>query len=290
MTNRRAGAACACLVLLTSLASCTSPEGIAALADGAGKALNEGPALFKDIHESCVRRHEDAQPITAIFLPPVIVRASEAKSEIAACAPFAAEADGLAKASGVLTAYFKAMQELAAFATSSVSGPNEEAAENAATAANLSLTQIDSIGKLSGLVTQLFTERYQRSHLVKYLREADPSVASITRGFEDIVSKDYAGLLQEEQQTLTAQYQDVGDVRDTAILLLLNRAYSEDGDDLNRRKAVASAYVAALQQIREGHHKLAQNADRLNGKSMTVALQPYITQLQALIPTLQKGF
>ncbi len=49
------------------LLSCTSAQGIATFADTADKALEEGPAIFRDIHDSCVRRHADAQPISADF-------------------------------------------------------------------------------------------------------------------------------------------------------------------------------------------------------------------------------
>ncbi len=100
----------------------------------------------------------------------------------AVCARFAPQGEALAKASGVLSAYFKALQQLASFNTSTVSSASEQTAENAATAANLSSTQMADVGKLAALVTQIFTARYQRRHLLEYLREADTSISSVTTG------------------------------------------------------------------------------------------------------------
>ncbi len=57
------------IVVSAGVVSCTSPQAIATFAEAADKALDEGPPIFRDLHDSCVRRHVDAQPITPVFLP-----------------------------------------------------------------------------------------------------------------------------------------------------------------------------------------------------------------------------
>ncbi len=283
---------CLALVILASLwlSGCTSLKTIATFAETAQKALNQGPAIFRDIHESCIRRHEDAQAIAPIYLPaPTRPQSAASTNTPAVCVQFAAEGDALAKASDVLVAYFKAIQQLASFNTSTVSTPSLQTAENAALSAQLSYTQMDSVGKLAGFVTQAFTERYQRKRLISLLREADPSISSLTKGFEDIASKNYEGLLREERQTITARYQKVGYSTDGAVTLLLDRAYTQDLNDMNRRSAVAQAYIQALGEIRDGHHKLAEIANHLRAKDLNLALDPYIGKLQTLLPALQSG-
>lgn len=285
------------IVLATlGLPGCTSTEAVAAFADNAQKALQQGPALFRDIHDSCIRRHADAQPITALYLPRTSEGAgspstgrSDAANQSAVCTPFASQGDALTSAVGILASYFGALQQLAAFDTSTVSTPAQRAAESAGYGAKFTVVQTDSLSKLAGFIGQAFTEKYRRHSLTRYLREADPSVASVTKGFEDIVSQDYKGLLAEEQQTLTARYQNVGDINDRATILLLNRAYLDDLNALTRRKAAADAFVEALQQIRAGHHELAQNVNRLRGKELSLALHSYTIKLQALTADLQKG-
>ncbi len=272
------------------LQSCAAPQAVATFSADAQKALDQGSATFKDIHASCVRRHEDAAPIAPIFMPAAPKEASSGSGdEIPQCTVFARQGDALAKASNVLSAYFRALQQLAAFNSSTVSGPGQQAAASAAVAAQLKPVQVDSISKLANLVTELFTQQYQQRRLLHVLLEADPSITSITQGFADIASKDYVGLLAEEQQTLAARYQGVSESKGLASTLLLNRAYSEDLNTLKRRKAAAEAYVEALRSIREGHHQLAESAKRLNAKQLTAALQPYTEKLEGLLPALQQG-
>jgi hypothetical protein len=160
--------------------------------------------------------------------------------------------------------------------------------QNAGAAAVLSANQVDAVSKLSGLITRAFTEHYQRGKLIEFFRAADPHVAVVTQALENIVSKDYAGLLEEEERAVNRRYQRVSGNRDTATVLLLNRAYSQDVSELQRRRVAAQAYSAALTQIRQGHHQLAENVERLNNKQIALTLQPYISQLQALAGTLQQ--
>lgn len=273
------------------LCGCTSPEAIANFADTSQRALQQGPAIFRDLHDSCTRRHSDAESIIALYLPrPAGTSPRNTPNENPVCTPFTPQGDALSKAEDVLAAYFRAVQQLASFNTSTVSSTSRQAAQNAAITARLPLNQVDSLSKLAGLVTEAFTGGYQRSRLAQYLRRADPSISSLMRGFEEIVSEDYDSLLREEQQTLTARYEKIGDIRNSATILLLNRAYTDDLNELNRRKAVAHAYVEALEQIRDGHHQLALNANRLHARDLNLALQPYTTKLQTLMPVLQKGF
>jgi len=280
-----------CLVgLLTLTLSCASPEAISTFADSAQKSLAGGPPLFNDIHDSCVRREtaRPEQPILPLFVPPGSKNAPPKNPPaLSTCARFADEAQGLNNVSAVLTAYFRAVQQLSAFNTSSVSTANTSAAESAATAANLSSVQVDSVGKLAGLVTQVFTESYQRRRLVDALRQADPHVAAVTQGLDSVI-KNYLVFLQEERQTLTGRYQSVGDTNQGAILLLLNRAYSDDLAEIQHRQAAAVAYQESLKNIREGHHQAVVGAQHMNTKELSLALQPYISKLDTLAPMLQE--
>lgn len=284
---------CLCLfffILVGFPLSCTSPAGVSEFARSAQRVLLQSPDIFRDIDGSCGRRHADAAPINPVFMPAKSTGEAASSSENPVCAPFRMQGDGLIQASDILSAYFRAMQELASFNTSAVSSTSQKAGENAGFTAKFNTTQADSVGKLAALVTQLLTERYQRTQLLNFLREADPAIDSVTQALEDVVSKDYLSLLREEQQSLTAQYQNVGDTGNTAIILLLNRSYTDELNQLNRRKTIADAYVRALGQIREGHHQLALNVRHLKSKEITMALQPYTARLQGLVPTLQNGF
>ncbi len=267
------------------LESCAPPTAVATFAADAEKTADAGAALFVDIHASCVRRHMAAAPVSPIFFPAALHAASAgAPPEIPQCAAFKPEGEALVQESKVLSAYFRALQQLASFNSTSVSGAGGQTGFNIALANGLNMTQMDSISKLANVITEAFTESYRQRDLVKVLVEADSSIASVTQGFEDIVSKDYEGLLREEQQTLPAQYQAVADSKDPGTILLLNRAFSSDLNELRQRKAAAEAYVEALQQVREGHHTLAEMAKRLKPKQQGLALQRYTDRLEKLLP------
>ena len=228
-------------------------------------------------------------PLSPAFFPAALRAASAAKAtEIPQCASFAPQGEALTKASEVLSAYFRALQQLASFNSSSVSGAAGQAGLNIGVASGLNTAQIDSVSKLASLLTQVFTDRYQQHDLVKMLSQADGSIESVTQGMEDIVAKDYEGLLREEQESLPASYQAVADVKDSATILLLNRAFLMDLNELEQRQAAAEAYVKALKQIREGHHALATMAKSRKPKNLALALQPYTDQMEALLPILGK--
>jgi hypothetical protein len=271
--------------------SCASPEAIATFAGSAQKALAVAPPLFGDIHDSCVRRQSlrPNTPILPAFVPPDSKDApAQNPPALAACTRFASQAQALGSVSNTLSDYFKAVQQLASFDATGVSGANESAAANAASAAGLSYPQIESAGKLASVVTRAFTEGYQRRRLLEYLRDADPAVANITQGLENVI-KNYLDFLQEEQQTTTARYQSVADTNQKAVLLLLNRAYSEDVVQIGQRRSSAQAFTEALRAIREGHRQLVQSARHLNAKRLSLALQPYTSKLDGLMPALQRN-
>jgi hypothetical protein len=271
------------------LDSCVSPQAVASFAGNAEKTFEDGAVLFGDLHGTCERRHAAAAVVSPIFFPAALRAASEGNPpELPACAAFAREGEDLTKASAVLSDYFRSMQQLASFDSTTVSGPSAQGATSIAGTSGLNYTQVDSVSKLASLLTEAFTERYRQHDLVKILSRADPSIGSLTQAFEDIVAKDYAGLLSEEQRSVAAQYQSVADTKVPATILLLNRAYLDDLNELNRRKATAEAFVQALRQIRDGHHMLAQNAKRLKAKDLTVALQPFTDKLEGLLPVVEK--
>ena len=266
--------------------SCSPPTSIAAFAGDADQAITAGAPIFADIYDSCVRRRADEESITPRF-PSAGEKSGDATME-SACGPFAPEVKELESVSTVMSAYFRAMHDLAAFDEATPSGEAEQAGQHFGTAAVLSATQVDSIAKLSGLITRAVTGHYQRSKLGELLRAADPHIAVVSQALETILTKDYGSLLDEEKRALRRRYLEVSGTKEQAVILLLNRAYSEDLNELQRRRGAAKAYVETLKQAREGHHQLASAAGQLNGKETALALQPYISRLETLMPAVER--
>lgn len=282
----------ACPSLLLSvvlLQSCTSPVAVADFAENARQVADRGAAVFGDLHGSCMRRHAAVRPVSPVFFPTAIRRVGAGtRPDSTACSDFDREGDSLSKASRILGSYFQAMRQLALFDTTRISGAGERTATGIAAVGRLDSTQVDCLSKLSSLITEVITDRFRQHDLKKLLSQADRSISSITNAMELIAGEDYQSLLREERQTLAAQYQAVADVKIPAGILLLNRAYTDDLNQLEVRKAAADALVEALHQVRDGHHTLATSSSRLKAKELAVALQSYTDKLQLLLPTLEK--
>lgn len=272
------------LIILGAL-SCAPPVSVATFAGNADKAITAGAPIFADIHESCVRRRAEEERIAPQY-PHIGQKPAEAASE-SVCASFVAEVNELQDVSSLLSAYFRAMHELAAFDETNVSAQAEHAGENVGAAAVLSLNQTDAIAKLSGLITRAVTGHYQRSKLREFLRAADPHVTVVSQALEIVLTKDYGSLLDEEERAIKRRYEEVSGAKEMATVLLLNRAYLEDLNELKRRRGAAKAYAAVLKEARDGHHVLAGFTGHLNNKEISLVLQPYISQLQTLMPSIQ---
>ena len=272
------------LAMCAMVLSCGPSTEVVAFADEARQVFEAGSFIFDDLPESCVRRHAAAEPIRALYLP---LKPATATSPDATCERFSAEARALRQQSSLLVTYFTAMKQLAAFNTMNLSTPVETAAQSSSEG-ELGKAQAEAAGKLSGIVTQAIAGHYQRRKIAHYVQEADPSIAVITNNFEKIAGDDYERLLREEQQTLTARYQEVGETGSLAVIVLLNRAYSDDVNAVKQRKVMAEAYAKALETIREGHAKLAEGSRHEEGKALQPALQGYISKLEELLPAMRQ--
>jgi len=277
------------LLSLFGALSCTPPASIATFAESANAAIAQGPPVFADIYESCARRQAVEGRVAPNYRHADRGRTQNpAKpSDSSVCAAFVPEVKELEEVSSVLSAYFQAIQNLAAFDETSVSGEAEKTGEGISAAAIFSTNQADAVSKLSELITRALTDHYRRNKLKELLIAADPHVATVSQALDAIVSKDYDSLLEEEERAVNRRYQETGVTNDAAIILLLNRAYREDNDALQRRRTAAKAYSTALRQARDGHHKLAAGVAQMNNKEISLALKPYIDQLRALALSLQ---
>ena len=263
-------------------ASCNPPAAVANFASVAGQTVTRGGPVYEDIHDSCLRRQADEAHLQPEYLNP----SAQFNGACASLVPAVQEAQ---QAASVLANYFRAMQQLAAFDESQVSTQAMQTGASLSTAAVLSANQVDAVSKLSGLITEVATRHYRRAKLRDIVTEADPHIAAVTQGLETVITKDYAGLLDEEQRALNRRYRLVHRADEPATVLLLNRAYTQDMAALQRRREAARAYASALKEIRDAHHDIAQKAGQLGSKQTALALQPYISQLQAAAPKMQEA-
>ena len=106
-----------------------------------------------------------------------------------------------------------------------------------------------------------------------------------------IVQDDYIGRqLASEEQKLADRYLEFAKDKSPEVKLLLDDRWHADEQALAAKRASAQSLITALQALSKGFADLAANAHQLKAKEIPGLLGPYVTQLQTLIPQIQKGF
>jgi hypothetical protein len=129
--------------------------------------------------------------------------------------------------------------------------------------------------------------------LEKDLTKVSGNVPAAVNALVTIVRDDYIGrqLLSEEQK-VTDRYREFAKVnpKSPAVMLLLDSGWQADEAALNAKRASAQSLISALQTLSKGFASLAANSHQLTAKEVPGLLGPYVTQIQALIPQIQKAF
>jgi hypothetical protein len=97
-------------------------------------------------------------------------------------------------------------------------------------------------------------------------------------------------LLASEEQKLSVRYRDFAQGKSDEFKLQLEDRWRADEHDLAARRDSASRLVAALEALSDGFKELAANSRHLNSKELPGLLDPYVTEMQTLIPQIQKAF
>jgi hypothetical protein len=71
---------------------------------------------------------------------------------------------------------------------------------------------------------------------------------------------------------------------------MLDDRWHADEAALEAKRASAKCLISALKSLAKGFEELAENARQLKSKEVPGLLEPYVTQLQALVPQIQKAF
>jgi hypothetical protein len=286
----RAAWAIAALAVLAT--SCQNPESVATFADESAAALGKGPAIFEDLSDSCLRRHTLNAPLTPAWGQQSPI------GDVSACNELSDQAKALTTVSSALRQYFEAMHSLAAFGetvkksdvASSAAGTAATAAQTPPSAASTSLSVAADLVTLTG---RAVLEKQKRSHMEKFLRDADPDVQALTQALQSAIEKQYAQVVTEERKDTEDHYFAYGKtdaLNNPALLYLLNRSYREEMREIKRRNDSAKAYADALSKIRDGHHALATDNKKIDVKQLEATVNSYASDIKNLVVEISKAF
>uniref|UniRef100_Q01ZZ3 Lipoprotein n=1 Tax=Solibacter usitatus (strain Ellin6076) TaxID=234267 RepID=Q01ZZ3_SOLUE len=273
------------LALTVWMTSCTTPEAVRKFTAAAKDSTALFPPVARDITASCIRTQLAERPLTEI--------ADVGTEAMAACKPLADQEPNLLGALKVLTAYFGALNELAAEGVASYDKEIDQLAASIQSAGALGAPEVQAVKGLAKFLFNAAASGYQRKHLGRALKDADADVAVLTRALGKIVGTDYDRLLRIEQDALRTRYREalVADKNPSTVAqALLQDRWRADLATLDGKRRAAKDVVAMLEKIREGHHKLAEQVDHWSTAEFVKTLNPYTANIRGLAADFRTAF
>ena len=274
--------ACLVAVLVLPLVNCTTPDAVSKFCGSASTTLTSASVVFDDMKLSCLREVNSRDEF-GTFKPPV--QSDEN------CNAIGDQAVGAAAAAKVLSDYFSAINSLASFGTAKAGTNAQSLLSKTGAAVGASSSAQTALGSIAQFLVSAATSGYQRRQLEKDLPKVSANISAVVSALITIVHDDYIDRqLGSEEQKLAVRYREFAKDKSPEIKLLLDDRWHADEQALAAKRASAQSLITALQSLSKGFADLAANAHQLRAKEVSGLLGPYATQLQALIPQIQKGF
>jgi len=238
--------------------------------------------IFDDMKLSCLREL-DSRNEFGTFKPPVQSDPN--------CTEIGDKAAGVEAAAKILSDYFSAINSLASFGTAKTASNAQNLLSQTGAAFGASSAAQTALGSIAQFLTAAATSGYQQKQLERDLPAVSGNITAVVSALITIVQDDYIGrLLGSEEQKLATRYREFAKDKSPEFKLQLDDRWHGDEQSLAARRASARSLISALQALSKGFADLAANAHQLKAKEIPGLLGPYITQLQTLIPQIQKGF
>jgi hypothetical protein len=283
MLRYRAPAAYSVLAALAlSLTACDTPDAVSQFCGSAVATLTAAKPVLEDQQLSCLREVNSREPLGS-FKPPITAQQD--------CTEIGTKASGFVAATELLSSYFATLNALASFGTAQAGVDTNAllAQTSAAFGANSDTQQ--ALGGIAQFVVTITTAGYQQKKLAEDLTKTRDSVPKVINALVVVVRDDYIGrTLNTEEQKLAAQYKEFARNQSSENVLILDQRWRADEAALQARRSAAQDLVSALESLSAGFSDVAANADKLTAKELPGLLAPYVSQLQTLIPEIQKAF
>ena len=268
----------ACLLLVAS--GCAAPDAVSKFCTASNTTLTSAEPILEDLKASCLRRKNLEQRIGTFSVI----------SEDPGCTAIGAQSDAAVAVTEVLSDYFTAINSLATVGTATTGTNALTLVSKTGAAVGGDQATQDALSSIAGLIVSASTGAYQQRNLNKDLVVVSGNIGHTTEALVKIVNI-YIAQLDLENTRLSEHYKDFS-LRNTAgdVTLELDARWRTDTKALTAKKAAAYDLITALNCIKKGSAELARSGKKLKAKEVPALLDPYITQLQTLIPQLQKAF
>ena len=270
----------AALVMLPG--GCNTPDTIADFCDSSNQAVASAVPIFGDLGPSCLRVKNLEKGIGSF----------EVATSDPQCDAVEKQSEAAVDAAQVLADYFAALHALAAFDTGKPASDANDLAVKVAGVAGLSADVQTAVGSMAKFLITAATSGYQMKSLNKDVAQANKNVAVVTDALVGILQTNYVNQeLGNEENKLMVHYKEFAVAHpDGQVAVLLDERWHADREKVEARREAALSAILALQSIKAGMGSLAANASTLKAKEIPGLLDPYVTQLEDLIPQIQAAF
>jgi hypothetical protein len=180
---------------------------------------------------------------------------------------------------------------VASFGTAKVGTDAQNLATQTAAAFGAKSDAQSAVGSIAQILVSASMSGYQQKQLEKDLRNVSGNVSTVIAALVTIIQSDYIDrLLRSEENKLAVRYKEFAKGKSPEVTLLLDDRWYVNEQAIEAKRASAQSLVVALETLSKGFASLAENAHQLRAKEVRSLLEPYVTQLQALTPQIQKAF
>jgi hypothetical protein len=268
------------LLLLTT--GCDTPDTVSKFCASSNSTLVSAIPIFQDLQGSCLREENIEKGIGTF----------ESVQTNASCDEIGKQADGAVAAVQILTDYFSAINSLATFGTAKTASDASTLISKTTAAVGINSPAQTALSSIASFLTTAVTNAYQQKSLDKDLIQVSTNIGNVTDALVKIVQTNYIDQkLNIEENKLASRYKEFALKQPTGeITLELDDRWRADGQNIIAKRASAQNLITALNTIKKGSADLATNAHSIKAKEIQGLLDPYVTQLQTLVPQIQKGF
>lgn len=267
-------------------AACTSPAAVTRYTKSAALVTARLPDVTDALSASCRR--------TASY------RLRRASSEWygddslrIACAGRDSAMRSVVRANRVLSAYFAALESLAANKVTDFDNGVDALGSAVRDAGGFDKAQVSAIDALAKYAASRTTDGYRRTKLRDAIASQNDNVQTVIAGLHEILDRDFAQLLANDVAAQTSFYRAAlaeNTARDPLTAILVRDAYDERSAALAERTEAVRALSQALLTVGRGHQALYDSRNRLGAKALLTTIVSNARELDAAIARVDKAF
>lgn len=195
----------------------------------------------------------------------------------------------------VLMDYLKALGQLAADNDPGYSKPVTALGGQFKTA-GLNTDQVAAATAASSLAVKIADAAlagYRRKKIAKLVSDSNSDVKTLTQALADIVAKDYAIMLSNEEEGLQDYYRtaianDAG--KNPLSAMLVQKQFDEESAALQKRIEAAKAYGTLMKSIADANQNIADQKNAIGSKDLIKLIGPQLANIEQSSNDLRQAF